>query len=68
LLHVRDIAGRREAPAEDCGSDADGDALEKRRHAEDRPFHVDAGLALAIFNRVRKHRPEDEVQPDDHHL
>ena len=68
LLHVGDIAGRGEAPAENCGGDADRDPLQQRRHAEHCAFDMKAGLALAEFDRVRKHRPEHEIQTDAHDL
>ena len=46
----------------------DRDPLQQRRHAEHCAFDMKAGLALAEFDRVRKHRPEHEIQTDAHDL
>ncbi|KAI1694873.1 periplasmic beta-glucosidase [Ditylenchus destructor] len=54
--------------ADDRRRDPDRHALQQRRHPEHGALDAQPGALLAIFDRVGQHRPEDEVESDNHRL
>ena len=64
LNQLRDIARGCIGPAEDGRRNSYRDALQQGGNPKYSALDVQSGFSFAIFDCVRKHRPEDEVKAD----